>query len=332
MEKTITVIIVIILMLFHGSGIGEILAAEDGQEDAVQDRKAVYLYDEASGHRNREKTVSRVIRLKYATADKALNVITRISPNMIAVAEGTDAVVVRGESNVIEEAATIIHDIDIETAQLIIECSVVEMSENALNSLGINWGKEQGTFKFSVDEDTGLPTISDDFQVTVNALVAKGDANVLANPKITTLDGKQAEINIGNRIPYAVPADTSGTSAQWAIRYIDAGVSLKIMSDVRADGIIISNIKPEVSSVSEWRSTAAGEFPVISTRNADVTVKIKDGETLAIGGLISKSERENTAKLPFFSEIPLIGWLFQRKINEEARTEIVFLITPRIIK
>ena len=71
---------------------------------------------------------------------------------------------------------------------------------------------------------------------------------------------------------------------------------------------------------------------MISTRNANVTVKMKDGETLVIGGLINETERENISKILLLGDLPVLGWLFQRTINERSKTEVVFLITPRIIK
>jgi len=337
MRSWSVIFILVVLMLVQGFDFNR--TAESTSKDknnekvnAPSGEGVVYSYGGRNTPKKADKVVNEIVRLKHIEAEKALNIICKISPKIIAVSKDSDVLVIRGESGDVREAIRVIEDVDNESSQIMIECKVVEVSESALESSGISWGKEQGSFKFSVDGSSGKVSLSDDFVVTLNALVARGEANVLAHPKITTLDGKQAEINIGSRIPYAVPANSSGTSTQWTVRYIDAGVSLKISSIIRSDGIIISNIKPEVSSVSEWRSTAAGEFPVISTRNADVTVKIRNGETLAIGGLISKSERENISKIPILADAPVFGELFKRRIKEEARTEVIFLITPTIIK
>ena len=294
-------------------------------------REAIYTYNSKTTKRKVDKIINKVVKLNHISAEKAVNIISRISPNLIVASKGIDVLILRSESSNINEALKVIKAIDKRPPQILIEGKIVEISESALENLGISWGREQGSFKFSIDPDSGNVSAYEDFVVTINALIGKGKANVLAHPKITTLDGKQADINIGSRIPYAVPANSSGTSTQWAVKYIDAGVSLKILSCVRSDGVIVSNIKPEVSSISEWRTTAAGEFPVISTRNADVTVKIKDGETLAIGGLISETERENISKIPLLADIPLLGGIFQRSVNERAKTEVVFLITPKIV-
>ena len=162
-------------------------------------------------------------------------------------------------------------------------------------------------------------------------MIADGSANVVASPRIATLDNQEAVINIGSRIPYAVPVTYASGSTQWTVDYIDAGVKLKITPQLGEEGDIRTFIQPEVSSVSEWRTTAAGEFPVISTRNASATVRVKDGESIVIGGLISDSQRENVTRVPVLGYLPVIGLLFQNRSAEKEKTEIVFLITPHVI-
>jgi type II secretory pathway component GspD/PulD (secretin) len=118
---------------------------------------------------------------------------------------------------------------------------------------------------------------------------------------------------------------------QWTVEYIDAGVKLMITPRLGEEGYITTSIQPEVSSVSEWRTTAAGEFPVITARNAQATLRVMDGETIVVGGLLSESDRENVSRLPILGYLPVVGLLFQNKTVEKAKTEIVFLITPHVI-
>jgi len=114
-------------------------------------------------------------------------------------------------------------------------------------------------------------------------------------------------------------------------RSMAAKMKLKITPQLGQEGYISTFIQPEVSSISEWRTTAAGDFPVISTRNASATVRVKDGESIVIGGLMSESERENVTRVPVLGYIPVLGLLFQNKNTEKEKTEIVFLITPHVI-
>jgi type II secretory pathway component GspD/PulD (secretin) len=278
------------------------------------------------------KPVCKVIGLKNVNADKALDTVSRVIPNLMAVKnDDVNAIVLRGDKNDVEEATKLISTIDKKIPQILIECKVVEISSSSLSDIGIIWGKEQGSFKFSVDKSSGGISQTDNILGTINTLIASGQAKLLASPKIAALDGKEAEINIGSRVPYAVPAGSSATSTQWTVQYIDAGVNLRILPSISSNGDIISTIKPEVSSISEWRTTSAGEFPVISTRNASVVVRMKEGETLAIGGLINETERENISRIPWFSDAPVIGGLFLRKVAEKTKTDVVFLITPHLM-
>jgi type II secretory pathway component GspD/PulD (secretin) len=236
----------------------------------------------------------------------------------------------RGEGASLKQAESILLSIDKKIPQILIEGRVIEVAESGMADIGIVWGKNQGNFKFNIDT-AGKPYMPENIQCALDVLIGCGKAKVLANPKISALDGNEAEINIGSRIPYAVPSGGTTGTPQWTVQYIDAGVNLKIRPQVSSDGTIVSTIKPEVSNVSEWRTTSAGEFPVISTRNASVTVRMKNGETLVIGGLINESDRENVSGLPILSDIPVLGSIFKRSVSEKARTEVIFLITPRLL-
>jgi len=313
---------------------GELIGVptKEAEEIEPSSREIVSSYENLKGNSKEPKLECKVIYIKNISPDKAVETISRAIPNIIAVKnEESNSMVIRGEKDELAEAQKIINTIDKKIPQILIEGKVVEISQNGLEDIGIIWGKEQGSFKFSIDKNSGGISQADNILGTINALIASGKANILANPKITALDGKEAEINIGSRIPYAVPAGTSSTATQWTVQYIDAGVNLKILPNVASDGTIVSTIKPEVSNISEWRTTTAGEFPVISTRNASVTVRIRDGETLVIGGLINEFDRENISKIPVLSDVPVFGQLFQRKINERSKSDVIFLITPHLM-
>jgi len=305
---------------------------EEAAETEPPTREMISSYENLRGSAKEPKLECKVVNIRNISPDKVVETISRAIPNMIAVKnDDSDSIVIRGEAGDIKEAQKIIDSLDRKIPQILIEGKIVEVSQSGLSDIGIIWGKEQGSFKFSIDKSTGGISQSDNILGTINTLIASGKAKILANPKITALNGKEAEINIGSRIPYAVPAGTTSTSTQWTIQYIDAGVNLKILPNVASDGTIVSTIKPEVSNVSEWRTTSAGEFPVISTRNASVTVRIKDGETLVIGGLLNESDRENISGIPGLSQIPLLGGLFQRKVTERTKTDVIFLITPHLM-
>ena len=207
---------------------------------------------------------------------------------------------------------------------------MIEIVEADSARLGLSYGKEAGGFKFITSRDDGQTRPAEDLLITLRALISEGKAKLVASPRISTLDNHEAVINIGSRIPYAVPV-TTGSTTQWTVDYIDAGVKLKVTPRLGEGEFITASIQAEISSISEWRTTAAGEFPVITTRNARATLRVKDGETITVGGLLSESDHHNVSKIPVLGHLPLIGYLFQNMTVEKTKTEIVFLITPHII-
>jgi type II secretory pathway component GspD/PulD (secretin) len=270
-----------------------------------------------------------VVRLKYLGAAKSAEFMGKLLPGVAFQVGGrANALLIRGRAAEINEAKTLLAEIDKKTPQILIESKVMELSQSDSLKLGLSYGN--GSYKLITSKETKRTGAVDDLVTTLNALAANGQATVVANPRIATLDNQEALINIGNRIPYAVPV-TSGVTTQWTIDYIDAGVKLKITPQLGEGGDITTLIQPEVSTISEWRTTAAGDFPVISTRNAASTVRVKDGETIVIGGLLSETERENISRVPVLGYVPLVGLLFQNRNVEKEKTEIVFLITPHII-
>lgn len=273
-----------------------------------------------------------VVPLKYVLARKLSQLLEKIFPSLKAsVGCSVNSLVLSGSTADLEEALGLIAQMDRPVPQVLIESKVVEITESDSLRLGLSYGKEAGTFKFVTGRTDGRTVPAQDLQTTLNTLISEGRAKVVASPRIATLDDHEAVINIGSRIPYAVPVSSGSTSMQWTVEYIDAGVKLRITPYLGEDGYVTAAIQPEVSSVSEWRATAAGEFPVITTRNARATLRVRDGETIVVGGLLSESERENISRLPVLGYLPLAGVLFQNRTVEKARTEIVFLITPHLI-
>jgi len=270
------------------------------------------------------KGVSREIKLKYLQAEKVSALLSKLMPSVISISGvRANSLVLRGKEGELDEAEQLIADLDAPVPQILIESKVMEISES--DSIRFGLDHNSGIFKF-VNGEKGEDIIS-----TLNALMGSGKANLVANPRIATLDNHEAVINIGSRIPYAVPVSSTSSGTQWTVEYIDAGVKLKIIPQLGSENYITTFIQPEVSAISEWRTTAAGDFPVISTRNASATVRVKNGETIVVGGLISETDRVNVTRIPILGHIPFINFLFQNRTVEKAKTEIIFLITPYVL-
>jgi len=292
---------------------------------------AVYVSENGETDSAELRPVYETFCLRHISAKKASEALSRLLPEAVyAEGEGSGILIVKAVPRVMCEARSVIRSIDRPVPQIMIESRIVEITENGLKILGVTWGNPSGSFNFSYDPDSGKFS-PEKISSVLNMLITKGQARLIANPRISTLDNTEADVNIGSKIPYAVPVSSASTSTQWAVQYIDAGVSLKITPKIGDDGQISVLIHPEVSAISEWRMTAAGEFPVISTRNADALVRVRDGETIIVGGLIDETERENVSKIPLAGDIPLVKELFMKRVTEKTKTEIVFMITPRVI-
>lgn len=166
---------------------------------------------------------------------------------------------------------------------------------------------------------------------TLSAAVKKGKANILSNPKIATLNNKEASINITNQIPYVTTeiTNTSGGSvATQKVTYVTAGIVLNVLPTITSDNKIIMRITPKVSKPSQ---TAQFQPPSIDERTANTTVVVDDGETIVIGGLIHDSESEYLYKVPVLGDIPILGYLFKKKSKERNRMELLIFVTPKIL-
>ncbi len=183
-----------------------------------------------------------------------------------------------------------------------------------------------GSFAFGRLTDTTL------FQVILTAAAKKGKAKVLSNPKVATLNNKEANINITNQIPYTTTeiTNTSGGSvSSTKVTYITTGIQLKVLPTITSDGKIIMRINPKVSQPSQ-----PAQFlpPSVDERQADTTVVVEDGETIVIGGLIHDSETEYEYKVPVLGDIPILGYLFKKKGTERDRKELLIFVTPKIVE
>jgi type II secretory pathway component GspD/PulD (secretin) len=197
-----------------------------------------------------------------------------------------------------------------------ISTTILELSSNDLAEIGVDWGTSMAANKA--------------VQAKINFMLKEGKASILANPEILSLQNHEAQIKIGEKIPYAIPVSEAADS-RWAVKYLDAGINVRVTTQVVSKNMIKATIHPEVSSIKQWKATPAGEFPIISTREMDVCLVVENGATTILGGLISQTERENVNKVPFLADIPLLGEFFKSITKEQEKTEIAFLVTFEII-
>jgi type IV pilus assembly protein PilQ len=265
-----------------------------------------------------------VIQLKYADP-KTLNDILGLvlASDKVRVDTRTNQVIIYGSQDEVTRAKLFIDSVDVPIQQVAILTRIEEISSDGLKDLGIEWSFpslqvsfQQGSMGISLDYETGL-----------KALEEKDLATTLARPGITTLDGNEASIMLGDRVPVKeeITVDNKTTTT---VEFIDVGVKLKFLPRVNKDGRITVKMSPEISSIT---GKSADGYPQISTRNVETVINIRNGETVAIGGLLQHQEIENISKIPLLGSIPLVGTLFSTKKKDIKDSEVVIFVTTYLI-
>lgn len=197
---------------------------------------------------------------------------------------------------------------------------------SAFPQVGGDTGEEE-YFQYGLLDFTGL-------QATLEALFTRTDTNVLSNPRITTLNNQPAKITVGTKWPVA-NYSYSDETGRWNVsgwEYIEYGIILEVTPTVNKDGYITLDVKPEISDIQGTVIFEGAEVPIIDTKQAEVRVMIKDGQTLVIGGLMKDKVINTKSKVPILGDIPLLGFFFSKKSVEIEKRDLLIFLTPHILK
>jgi type IV pilus secretin PilQ/predicted competence protein len=304
---------------------------------------------------------SYILTLKFADAKDVKAAIKDLVPDC-QVDQGGNRLVIVTSPRVIAEIQKIIDVMDQPARQVQLEARIVEVGTDDLKRLGIDWDalNQQRVVFIEGRSDTAttyqkIPELAPwitatpgkadlaklrnfsrqalGFNVALDLLIRDGNARVLANPKLTTLNGREASILIGSRIPFVVTGTAfagNGAAPVQKIEKEEVGIKLKITPLINADGYITTEISPEVSTVIGFTGENS-DLPIISTRQATTTVRLKDGNSVVIGGLLSEEKTTTRTKVPLLGEIPGLGLLFQHNTITSSKKDLVIEVTPRIL-
>ncbi len=326
------------------------LAVNKGKSDAEAGKGAKHAAASDSGKANASGSNSSEFTVEGPTLVKT-DVINRVqgSGRLRADME-TNSILFYGSE---EEAAmlrTIAADIDVPYRQVTVEAEVVAVTKSAANDLGVEWNW-QPTPQYSADDGSsgsGSSGVGNEtanmgaisygrspagtpyrfwYQAKINALLQSNHARLLAKPKVTTLNGKAARIHIGDQIP-VVASTVSGGATTTSTEYKDAGIILQYTPRIDADGWISAALYTGVSTPVYVADLKAYR---IAIREAETEVRMKNGETIVIGGLLDKSTVDSQAKIPLLGDLPLLGKLFRNSGKSQEETEIMIFLTARIV-
>jgi type II secretory pathway component GspD/PulD (secretin) len=243
-------------------------------------------------------------------------------------------IMVKGTKEELANVETIIVGLDKRAPQIMIEAKVIEIAINSEKDLGISWtgGVKDADGNLLEGQITiGELTLGGSFErsglieATLKALQTEGKTNILSNPKVLTLDGKEAKILSGSKIPIKI-ITPDGLET---VEYRDVGLSMTITPRLSSDGLITMDVNPKIESLGEQEAIQG--YPVINSREEKVIIRANLDDTVVIGGLITSEDIKNITKIPFLGDIPIFGELFKFTHTKNKKTEIIILITAHLL-
>ena len=277
--------------------------------------------------------------------------------------ETTNAVIVLTFPRVWTEIETTIKQLDKMPRQVLIEVLVAEIVLNDATSLGLDWAIRNGRFNFANLATGGPPSplgglpinsavqvpltpgltaftfAANEFLAILNSLASESRVNILSNPHILTSENKKAVINVSQSVPIITSQQaalggigSTGTTTSvgtQTVEYRDAGVILTVTPRIGEQGTVALDVKQEVNSIGANQPPT--NSPIINKREAETSVILSNNQTLVLGGLIQDTLKTSESGIPFFKNIPLLGYLFGTKQRQLEKTELLILITPRVI-
>ncbi len=271
--------------------------------------------------------------------------------------EKTNSLVMRDTPEAIRLAEKMINDQDIAEPEVMLEVEVLEVSRTRLSQIGVQYPAQLAmtpiaslvpaagaavatTTQLTLDSlrrlngaSIGVSPIP---SLTLNAMLQDGDTNILSSPRIRVRNRDKAKIMIGERVPMITnsltPQTTGSAVVTGTVQYQDVGLKLDVEPDIHLDHEVTIKLGLEVSSLGSPVTNAAGSVVYrVGTRNTSTVLRLKDGETQILAGLINDNETNTTDKVPALGEMPLLGHLFSNKNGNKVKTEIILSITPHIV-
>ena len=290
-----------------------------------------------------------------------------VQDHRVLISPDSNSLVLFGTQTEYERAKKLLETLDVELKQVSVEAKILAIDKNASKNLGVEWmwstvpqyperdieyheptynsngtlrspGFYEETYTRESNENTGHGIIQFGrgplgipfefyYGAKINALITNGKAKILSRPNVTTIQGHEAEINVGDLVPVQITQTTNSTTTT-SVTYRKAGIILKYTPRINADGTITATIHTEVSTPQYVADMKAYRF---NERTADTTVTVKDGETMVIGGLIGAEESKNISKIPILGDLPILGALFRNHRNSKSESELIIFLTAHVL-
>ncbi len=301
-------------------------------------------------------TMSQILGVSVETTDQPAEVVVEssdvffsnqgtLNATRIVASEATNTLLIHATPEEYERVLGILHRLDVPQRQVLVEATIVEVTLNEDLRYGVQYFLEDGggQLGLSSGDTVNISPTSPGFSLSLggnpaNAVIDALDSmtriNVISSPNLMILNNESARLVVGDQVPTAVRTATDATSTDdqvfvSTVEYRDTGVIFEVTPRINSSGSVILNIGQEVSLVGE--TDAATGNPVISQRLINSSVSVDSGETIVLGGLFSDRRSGSNSGIPILKDLPVAGNLFGTSSRSSAQTELLVLITPRIV-
>ncbi|TCV89643.1 secretin N-terminal domain-containing protein [Sulfurirhabdus autotrophica] len=307
-----------------------------------------------------QELVVKSFYLANADVKQTLNMIkTMLKTRDVFIDEKLNLLMMRDTPEVIRLAEKLITAQDMAEPEVMLEVEVLEVKRSKLTELGIQYPNQ-----FTVLNLTNSNTVTTSAgsivattpsvvasQLTVESLKTlnagkigisspvlnlrkeDSDTNILANPRIRVKNREKAKIHIGDKVPVITTTSTANVGISESVSYLDIGLKLDVEPNIFLENEVGIKVGLEVSNIVREIKSSTGTLTYqVGTRNAVTNLRLKDGETQALAGLINDEDRASASKIPGLGDLPLFGHLFSSHRDEHSKTEIILLITPHIVR
>lgn len=334
-------------------------------ERSVLSENTVLIYpNTAAKVREYKELVTRTFFLVNAEAKQVQNLIkTVVKTKDIYIDERLNLIVMKDTADAVKLAEQLVESVDVAEPEVMLEVEVLEVSSNKMKELGIDFPDQigygiltpsvnnsvstaagittsttlggqllQGNINLKNTNGLVVPYVSNPGLI-LNLKATDGAANLLANPRIRVKNKEKAKVHIGEKLPVFTTTSTANVGVSASVTYLDVGLKLDVEPLIHPEDDVDIKMSMEVSSiVKEVTGPQSSLAYQVGTRSTATALRLKDGETQILAGLISDEERTSASRLPGLGHLPLIGKLFSSERGSNNKTEIVLLITPRIVR
>ena len=317
-----------------------ILATQQLDRKLLNDSTVLVYPNTAAKQREHQELITRSLYLGNAEAKQVLTLVRTMTKTRDLYADDRlNVLVVRDTAEVVRQVELLVATLDLAEPEVMMAVEVMEVASNRLDELGLSWPTEvqygipglsgqvtlgsRGSFRASIANPAVLATLRGE----------AGATNLLANPTIRARNREKAKVQIGEKLPVFTTTSAVNIGVATSVAYIDVGLKLDVEPTVQLDGDVSIKVALEVSNLLRTVSGPQGSIAYqVGTRSTTTSLRLHDGETQVLAGLINDEDRQGAKGVPGLSTAPLLGKLFGVQSDTRNKTEVVMLITPRIVR